>query len=874
MPASCPALIAMLAAAVLLLWAAPRASAGEGAGTITWKPDPRAVESGLYIQPQPAAKKATLAFTVQEPSGVARKRWPVRGGLPLFRGELSDASKIRLRDAAGKEVPVQGKATAYWPERTIRFLCLDFLVDLKPNESQSFTLAYGSDVAQAAAALKVQAGENAATVETGAASFAFVAGEAFLTVKASANTYGPCTGKAVVAKDAAGKGPADHALVIDKVEVTEQGPVQATVHLTGHYGTQKTHWEKDYQGKPSAGKDEFRYPASLFVRVYAGATQAYVEHTFGYNGSEYTDFVQSYGIAIPTGLKGGAFHFGGDDAKASEQAALGTRLNQFAHDQWALSGKEAKSGKRIAGWAAVAGGGARVLAALREGWQNWPVAFASSEDGTLRVEFMGEKEGRALDLRYEEDGEPPLRKVENHSWYFGEQLTLYYSGNKGGEMNGRAAGIAKIHELLLDFAAEPAADVARAHQQPLYPWPGNKRYRETRALGHIAVYDDSKWDFAKEYFSVMYDAMPLMHEANGLYGFVNWGDLPMCDSPKGGKFNLMMDGGVGWSNGERALAPYFYHYAATGERRYLDMGRAMVHHTIGIDLEHYGGDTSPGNYHRHNQVHWRHRGLGSTRQGGYRGWHKYYWLTGDPQVGLDALRYGIDSHGQRSMLNLTGPDVTGGIGYDYQHTSVHFLALWCWVTAGEDRLARAFPHIVKLWKICGEQGKQSKQGWVFFKVENGEPAGYELAAEGPQGGYWLTYGGDDLCVEWAALTGDPNAVDAILLQGKMHGGPKLPNGCEAMYHSPESLYVAVAYLDPSHAELKRLLEKRLWMHPGLKRFQDQKWKAPASYASAEDWNKFGTYIYRKNGFSIHGAQCLEILYIIRALEVLDEKAKK
>ncbi|MCK6497922.1 MAG: hypothetical protein L6Q38_00415, partial [Nitrospira sp.] len=148
--------LAALLAAVLLTGLALAADAPlPWPSPVTWKPDLRAVDSGLYIKPHAEAKKATLTFTVTEPSGVARPNWPVRGGLPLFRGELSDPSKIRLLDAAGKELPVQGGITAYWPEKTARFLCIDFTDSFKPGEEKTYTLEYGSEVSNRAPAMKV-----------------------------------------------------------------------------------------------------------------------------------------------------------------------------------------------------------------------------------------------------------------------------------------------------------------------------------------------------------------------------------------------------------------------------------------------------------------------------------------------------------------------------------------------------------------------------------------------------------------------------------------------------------------------------------------------------------------------------------------------
>lgn len=815
------------------LWCAAAALAGEAGwpSVVTWQPDKRAVESGLYIAPRPLAAKAQAAFTVTEPSGVARKRWPVRGAIPLFRGELKDASAIRLLDAAGKEIPVQGLATAYWPEKTIRFLCLDFLTDLGPNEEKHFTLEYGTGCG--------------GTVPD--------------------PSYRPVEpkpiGNAIVCASEKGEAAKAHPLIIEEVRLVERGDVQTTFHLLGHYGT-----EKAFQPAAPNDKDVWRYPVSIFWRAYPGTGRVYIEHTFGYNGDEYHDFVQSYSLAfrLPEATR---FSYGKDGDEAAE-APLGVRLNQFAHDQWELTGKATARGRRFGGWAAIERDDTRLLVAVREAWQNWPVAFRAEEDGTLTVEMLGEKPGRALDLRYEEEGGKPLRKIPSHSMFYGDELTLYYSASNTAIMRGRARGIKKIHELLLELSGngDPAA-VGKAHQLPLVPWPGAERFKETRALGHIGVYGEPKWNFLKDYFSVMLDGLTVTHEANGLYGWVDWGDLPMCNSPSGGKFKMEMDGGVGWSNGERALAPYLYHYAAGGGRRFLDLGRAMVHHTIGIDTEHPGGDMRHGAYHRHNQVHWRHNDAG-TRQGGYRGWHNYYWLTGDPEVGRLMLLEGLDSPAQRTIMDLRAETPEPRVGYDYQACASHLLAHLCWITTGDWRYARAHPAIVKLWKICGEEGKTSQPGWVFFTVKDGEPVGYKLAAPGPQVGYWLTYGGDDLLLEWAALTGDPNAVDAILLQGKFHGRDTLANGAQYLYHSPEALYLGLAYLDPGHSELRRLLAQRLWSHPSLKRFRDKGLRAPGAYKSAEDWDSFGTYLYRKNGFSIHAAQGLEALHLMRALELL------
>ncbi|MCK6472699.1 MAG: hypothetical protein L6R28_13225 [Planctomycetes bacterium] len=846
---------------------------------ITWKPDPRAVDSGLYIKPRAEAKKATVAFTVTEPSGVARPNWPVRGGLPLFRGELSDPSKIRLLDAAGKELPVQACITAYWPEKTAKFLCIDFLDSFKPGEEKTYTLEYGSEVSNKAPAMKTAEAAGAVTVETGAATFEFKAGAAFLTVKTAkpAATFGPLAGQCLVAKKNDGADPAAHELVIDSIEKTECGAVQTTVHLLGHYGTQKTVRDKLYNNQPSLTKDAWRYPVSMWFRIPAGGTQAYLEFTYGYNADEYSEYVTSYGFSVPTGQAQGVLKFGGDGG-ASAEAPLGSRLNQWAHDHWTLNGKdgaELKIGKRVAGWAAVEGGGTRVLAAMRECFQNWPVAFRGDEGGALVVEIMGEKPGRALDLVWMETfttNRDAQKLHDSHNMENGPALSRHYTNSVSW---GRAPGLRKIHELLLDFgapASRNANDTCTAFQKDLLPWPGKQRFKETCALGHIGVWGDERYKDVETYFSVLYDCLPLVHETNGLYGWVDWGDLPLLLPPKDGKFGNGLVGAEGWSNGERALAPYFWHYAAGAGRRFLDNGRAYVHHTIGLDVEHEGGDYLFGNYHRHDQVHWREQNPETSRQSGYRGWHAYHWLTGDPEIKRLALNTGIDADAYQKNMAIRPATRPAKVKMGVQMSSLHYLAYCCWVTSGDDRYARANHAVCK---VTLEAARQDKM--LYFTPcdvgDDGEPINYDLSGCKPGGaqvGYFYTYGGDDLLLEWASLTGDPAAVDAILALGKYHEDPKIRVSCSRVC-SPEALYVGLALLDPKNPQLVEMVKAR---DPATPHITRGKFTTDGTYKSAEDWHKYGVWLYGKNAMSIVGANGLEFLHSILCYELMEAAGGK
>src|SRR5258707_4090950 len=61
-------------------------------------------------------------------SPCAAREQPVTRGIPFPRGLLTDPAAVALFDDAGREVFVQTQALAYWPDDSVRWLLLDFLI--------------------------------------------------------------------------------------------------------------------------------------------------------------------------------------------------------------------------------------------------------------------------------------------------------------------------------------------------------------------------------------------------------------------------------------------------------------------------------------------------------------------------------------------------------------------------------------------------------------------------------------------------------------------------------------------------------------------------------------------------------------------------
>lgn len=772
--------------------------------------DPRARKCGLYIEPRTEAAKAQVEFSVTEPSGVARRGWPVRGSIPLFRGELKDTSRIVLLDDKGKQIPVQGKATALWPEGTAKFICLDFLTDLRAGETRKYTLRFGTAVPPyGQGGIKTTQNGKTISVDTGKLQVSFSPGSAFssaVKVDGKEVTREALTGFLTLSEGTPESTPKAYALTIDTVKLEEQGPVQATVYLKGRYGNMKT--VSKFKGQ----KKYDRFVFHGFVRLYAGSARMDVIHSFGFNGNEHKDFVRRYGLTVPLKADKGRFTFG-KDAKDSATTTItdDLLLAQPHHSNWKLSGGAADmKGKRFGGWASVSGQGASVLMGLRNAWQQWPVSFRANAKGDLSIDIHGGEDANFLDLRYSEKEsglewitpDPKKRYTQfakhhvSKSMYIGEKVSTHYQAKAGF----KAAGILKISELVIDFT--PGADGARvgqAHHRMLVPWPGRERYADTRVFGLTGYFADkdakSKNNFNFHARNIV-DLPLVQHEANGLYGWVDYPDGLDVKPPKKGETRFNTDkfqGGEGWNNGEKVNQAVVSLYVASGWRRALDYGHQMLLHTMGIDVEHRGGDQATGVTHRHCQVHWGTGG--SPRQSGcYIGWYWYYWISGHNEIGRSLVsvyphplgihykRGGAAEWPHHPSYNIekdfiTPKGVKTVIATAAKGSIYHWVNFNRWQTTGETRFVRYFDSLYNGLKQNPYKLKKGKKTYnprlrvsLIDDTEYAKPKGDPPNPDNPPRPnfydyYFRAYYGKALITEWAQLTGSKHAVDLLLMMG-------------------------------------------------------------------------------------------------------------
>ncbi|ETW94322.1 MAG: hypothetical protein ETSY1_35425 [Candidatus Entotheonella factor] len=827
-------------------------------------PSAEARRSPLYIAPVPAAAHERVTFTITEREGVNRQLAPVRGGLPFRRGELTDPSHIRLLDAQGRERPVQGLATSYWPEGTVRWLCIDFTTDIKAGQTQSFTLAYGTDVRTTSrSSLKVHQRQRAGAVDinTGDLRLAFEPGAGFAHVIAADGMGGKRTIQGRLdLSDADGRPAATLPLQITAVRLVEHGPVQATVYLEGRYGKQTVRRSFPKRGHlPPRNQTSPKFAFHGHVRVYGDSTRLDVIHAFGYNGEESRDFVKRYGLILPVEIgRETTLIYGGERGRAV-RTPLHNRLTlvQGGHSQWVLEGDAQATGKRFGGWAALqhAGGRHYTTIALRHAWQQWPVTLeALAAEGALALYVYGAPKDEFLDLRYEGDF-----FGKSKSMYVGQELSAYYDGDR----KGKAAGLLKISELAIDLARDPEG-VGRGVHQPLTPIVEPARIAATKALGHIGTYAGARAaglraDHMKRWAEALLQFPVIQHEANGLYGWVDWPDQADCKKSVDGRFQLMMRGGVGWTNGERASLAYYYHFAAGGAEKYLHLGHAMSLHNIGIDLEHPGGEMYPGTPHRHNQVHWN--SPGSERQAAVRAWLVDYWMTGHPEIRRILFDLYLPLHRPASG---NGPDP---VLVAYRGGAENYPNLMAYLTDRDPIWIKHHKGIDWATYEAVSQGQTLPKGrykggmmtWKngYIKLQNTRP--------GKLQGYWLTYGSDDRLTDYASLFGYEVTLKALRafgdsFLGKGNTAPKLNR-----YHSPEYGYTGYYLLTRNQRvlqELSKRWQKERRSTPG----KPLVWDSYGVQGTAEQWHKLTKKGYGKNGFKIQAANIVENILGFAAFE--------
>ena len=204
-----------------------RPSVGFGVGAIA------ALSFAAALAGAARAADLSIPLTVREPAGVARTHAPVTVGLPLPVGEIAPDATFVLRDG-DKDVPLQVTPTVL-REGKLRWVLLDFPLDVDANAEKRLELRVGRSSAKPAAAIALKEDDQRVEISTGPLSVRISKTAPFKLVESVQVAGKPAaTGAAVYYVD--GKTLKRHdAAQPSRVSLEYRGPQRVTVRIDGPY---------------------------------------------------------------------------------------------------------------------------------------------------------------------------------------------------------------------------------------------------------------------------------------------------------------------------------------------------------------------------------------------------------------------------------------------------------------------------------------------------------------------------------------------------------------------------------------------------------------------------------------------------------------
>lgn len=262
-----------------------------------------------------------IPLTVRNREAAARALQPVTSGIPFAKGILSSASKVRLLKG-GAEIPAQFLRTAVWPDGSVRWLLVDFQVDLPASGTASLILRTGQ-APKTVQGITVSDQGGQITVDTRAAVFTFdksefqVAGFPFEVVS-NGQTH-----RAV---------PASEGWTVE-----EKGPMKAVLRVDGGWTPALDNALVHFRARLVFSRDRSDIRVVLTFRN---------NNSFGWETGQQSDLALSgaaFGIDLLS--SGRDYVFGGGVEKSWELSVPSSGLPENAESRYAENGTIAKGYK-------------------------------------------------------------------------------------------------------------------------------------------------------------------------------------------------------------------------------------------------------------------------------------------------------------------------------------------------------------------------------------------------------------------------------------------------------------------------------------------------------------------------------------------------
>ena len=630
----------------------------------------------LVLTAQREAAGASLELQLNGAADGAAS-FPVRTGVPIDPGELTDGENVRLM-VDGAEAELQTEVLARYNDRSVKWLLLDF----RATPGAKTVLEFGKDVRRkpVARTVKVAEDDTGITVDTGKLRAVIrrdgtgfpdelsldMNGDGKYSDDERLRTAGGTRANhmdfvhtaTITSLDVLSASADEGTLDPSKVQITElkteiTGPLHAVIRVAGNYRYQHvgtvTYPYANPQYRDLTPRDPGRIPFVMRLHFHRDTGIVEVQHTFIWEGDPDRDFPKDLALAAPMPTTADTVLTVGTDGGTvtvvrGTLAAVGLSQTSADHfEVWKSAGDGVPAtvveGRRAPGWMDVSNGRWGVTAAVWRSWQNYPKGVHAELSSDRLCVLLWPPEAGLMSLRrYTRD------------WGVGE------TGARGGvdpfALSRHASrGAAKTHRVLFDFhpgrrpAAQVSPDVAWFLQKP-YAWPSCDTLCSTRAGIGTAVSppEPGQYDDLEKIIDGCFNWMLFNQEHFRWYGMFDYGDLQQCFQNVHHHGRWESDyGRWGWFNGDasgnKPYAALMTHFLRTRRRDIFDFYEAEILHIIDVDTvnsEEYpwndeGWRDMRGCGHRHNAQHWACFFVGSRAMRTHY-FAELYYLTGDERL--------------------------------------------------------------------------------------------------------------------------------------------------------------------------------------------------------------------------------------------------
>lgn len=508
-----------------------------------------------------------IPIGVEDASGTDRINFPVSLGVPFTKGAMQPGALAKLFSPKGKKVAASFKVMNIWPDKSLKWLRIDFQASCPANRFVFYNLHMAKkDVETTAKEKLIKSDVDNYIVDTGIMKVIIpknklsVPGKVYV----DANKDGkfsedelvmrPSSTDAAWWEDQNGVfyemriGGANSLGFVPGVSIEQNGSMSAVVKLQG--------WYSDL-------KNPEKHPAYGEIRLKFFKNKARIDlsHQVTFTGSPWHDRLASYGLKLFSAknkYKSLEFDVDGQNIKTSTSASL--FQNSYNSLTLFSKGQKSISGHHSEGALAMKDGKSSLLFIHKNLWQMYPKKIAADAlTGSIVVSYWPKEAGIYDFAPVEEYWIPSSNSPQ-----------------------ACATGLSRTQDMVLDFSAKVQPNQANAiFNEPLIACVPPKWVQKTDVLKNLCPYDIEKYPKVEEFVSLMTDYYINNRKFFHWYGQWDYGSLP--NIYMFGLYNWLMVGrNANIGDEEDIVQVPWLLYFRSGDRKYLKFAKLWTRHLMEV----------------------------------------------------------------------------------------------------------------------------------------------------------------------------------------------------------------------------------------------------------------------------------------------------